>query len=294
MKHILFIINPNAGTKRMKEIERSIVQYLDLTKYYYEIVFTEYAGHGQLIAKEAVEQRIDMIISVGGDGSLHDIVQSVIDQEIIIGVWPLGSGNGLARSIHIPFNDRKIIKIINQMHVQTFDVGFALNRYFIATMGLGFDAHITKLFQKSKSRGFFSYVKLILQSIFSYPAIEIKIMEGDHLLYKNKAFIVNIANVPQLGYGFEIAPLAKWNDQQFELTIVKKIPFRVMPSLTLKAFTQKIHTSEYVERFSIQELSIEVKGVKGIQMDGEYIPKDIEQEEIKIKIRPNAVRMLVG
>lgn len=294
MKHILFIINPNAGTKRMKEIEQSIVRYLDLTRYYYQIIFTEYPRHGREIAKEAVLEGADVIISVGGDGSLHDIIQSVVGTSIIIGVWPLGSGNGLARSMGIPFKDRKVIEMINNMKVQSIDVGWALDEYFIATLGIGFDAHVTQLFQKSKTRGLISYVKYILQSVFTFAPLEVMITENDLLIYKGKAFIVNVANVPQLGYGFEIAPLALWDDQQFELTILEKVPFVAMLPLTLKAFTKKIHQSKFVKRFKIREVNIHVQGVDGLQMDGEYIHKEKNEDHVEIKIRPKAIRMLVG
>lgn len=294
-KKIIFIVNPKAGTQKIKELEEAIQAYLDHKKFSFEIVFTTHQGHGSEIAKKAVEGDVDLIVSVGGDGSLHDVAQEVVGTDMPVAVWPLGSGNGLARSLGIPFKSKGVLDIINQFHVIDMDVGEVNGRCFVATFGLGFDAEVSKFFESSKRRGFWSYFLLILKSLPSFKPLQIKAKNKGKQIYDGEVFILNTANVPQLGYGFEIAPLADWQDGKFDLMIIEPVPFWRMPFIALKAFSKKLHTSNKVQRFVVDEVLLKCNYLTGYQVDGEYISIDgLGSDTLEIKIRPKALKILVG
>lgn len=294
-KKIVFIVNPKAGTQKIQEIEEAIQAYLDLEKFSFEIVFTTHKGHGSEIAKEAVESDVDLIVSVGGDGSLHDVAQEVVGTDLPVAVWPLGSGNGLARSLGIPFKAKDVLDLINQFHIIDMDVGEVNGHYFVATFGLGFDAEISKLFEGSKMRGFWSYFLLIIKRLPSFKPLHVKAKNQGELIHDGQAFILNAANVPQLGYGFEIAPLADWQDGKFDLMVIEPVPFWRMPFIALKAFSKRLHTSKKVQRYVVEEFMIKCDHLHGYQMDGEYVSSsELSSEWVEIKIRPKGIKLLVG
>ena len=103
-KKILFIVNPISGTDNKKNIVSAIDKYLDKGKFDHSVVYTEYAGHATTLALEAAESGVDIIVAVGGDGTINEVARSVIQTSAALGIIPCGSGNGLARHLHIPMN----------------------------------------------------------------------------------------------------------------------------------------------------------------------------------------------
>jgi diacylglycerol kinase (ATP) len=100
--HIVFIINPKSGVERQKEIKNAIDANLDKEHYSYELLYTEFAKHGTVLAKEAAKHGAYAVVAVGGDGSVNDVVQGLIGTETLLGIIPKGSGNGMARTMKIP------------------------------------------------------------------------------------------------------------------------------------------------------------------------------------------------
>ena len=121
-KHLVFIINPKSGVERQKEIKQGIEAHLDLNTYSYEILNTEYAKHGIILARNAAEQGAWAVVAVGGDGSLNDIAQGLLGSKTVLGIIPKGSGNGMARTLKIPLEVEGALKVINK---------FLKNKYYI-------------------------------------------------------------------------------------------------------------------------------------------------------------------
>ena len=87
-KHLVFIINPNSGINRRKEIKNAIDITLDLSLYSYEIIHTEFAKHGTELAREAARNKAYCVVAVGGDGSVNDIVNGLMDTETLLAIIP--------------------------------------------------------------------------------------------------------------------------------------------------------------------------------------------------------------
>src|SRR5271157_1979417 len=112
-KNILFIINPISGVGKQKNIEDIIRQHTNTSVFDFQVKFTEGPGHGTLLAKEAVAMGTDVVVAVGGDGTVNEIGQALVGSETALGIIPTGSGNGLARHLKIPFSFVKAINVIN-------------------------------------------------------------------------------------------------------------------------------------------------------------------------------------
>ena len=145
-KKITFILNPISGTHSKDEIPAMIESILDKERFDTEIVFTEYAGHAAEIAEARAEAKTDIVVAVGGDGTVNEVARSLVHTESALGIIPCGSGNGLARHLCIPLNPRKAISIINQCQIESFDYGVINDIPFFCTCGMGFDAFISLKF----------------------------------------------------------------------------------------------------------------------------------------------------
>jgi len=117
-KAISFIINPISGTGKQKNIVQLIDHHLDTTKFDFQIFKSEHAGHMGDLAIESIAKGFEIIVVIGGDGSINEVFPNLLHTDIIFGIIPTGSGNGLARFLNIPLNPKKAIQLINQLPVQ--------------------------------------------------------------------------------------------------------------------------------------------------------------------------------
>ena len=108
-KHIIFIVNPISGTHSKEFILHLIDKGIDRDQYDYTVRQTEYAGHATEIARQAAEAKTDIVVAIGGDGTINEIGRALIHTDTALGIIPCGSGNGLARHLHIPMNARSFL-----------------------------------------------------------------------------------------------------------------------------------------------------------------------------------------
>ena len=288
MKEITFIINPISGHGQKKIVEKSIEQYLS-SKFKLNIQYTKAPKHAIELSRTASKSS-DIIVAVGGDGSIHEVAQPLVDSRTILGIIPMGSGNGLARHLEIPLNIKKAIELINQQYYQEIDLLDFGDVYGLNVSGIGFDAHIAHQFSKSKKRGFFSYVKISFKEFIKYKAQEYTIKIDHNDSFKTNAFLISLANSSQFGNNAYIAPEAKINDGIFELIILSELKKIIAPSIGLKLFTKKIDSSKYVNIIKSKNISIKSTSDFAFHIDGENMGL---RKEINVKIKPSSLKVIV-
>jgi diacylglycerol kinase (ATP) len=219
--NILFIINPISGGKDKLKIPGLIDANLDRSKFNANYSFTEYIGHASEIAEEAASKNFDIIVAVGGDGTINEIGTKVMQQNKILGILPFGSGNGLSRFLKIPMNTTQAIKVINDCKVRVIDTAKFNDKCFFNMAGMGFDAHISSVFAGNKSRGLSGYLKLGFKEMLDYKPQTYHIhIDGKE--YIRKAFVVSVANSSQYGNNAHIAPNASITDGLLDVCIIKE------------------------------------------------------------------------
>lgn len=149
----VFIINLKSGTSDKAAIPDIIASTLDRDKFDYEIAITQYAGHASEIAEKAKNNGVDVVVAVGGDGTVNEVARAIVHSNTALGIIPCGSGNGLARHLLIPINARKAIEIINTCEIRDLDYGIINNYPFFCTCGMGFDAFVSMKFAEAGKRG---------------------------------------------------------------------------------------------------------------------------------------------
>lgn len=288
-KRIAFIVNPKAGTNLQRHIRDSVDKHLNHRRFSHGIWRTEYAGHAAVLAKQAIEEAYEIVVAVGGDGSINEVASVLFGTDVVLGIVPAGSGNGLAMHLGYGRDVDDAVRKINTAEIRPIDVGLMNGQPFINIAGIGFDGLVSNLMKGSNWRGFIPYFLKSVKAGLQYTPRECRIEFDDRVLTE-KCFIISIANGPMWGYNFQIAPNAQLDDGFFEVVIMKEAPrwqyFAVVPS-TLNG---KIYEAEFVEHFTARRVKIIAEGKNYIHLDGEGMALE---GELEFEIKPKSLKILM-
>lgn len=263
---------------------------LDKTKFTPSFGFSARIGHASAIAKEAVHQNIDVIVAVGGDGTINEVAQQLLYSDKILGIIPFGSGNGLARALNIPMGTKKAIQLINKFPIKLTDVGKLNQQYFFNMAGMGFDAHISAVFAGNKSRGLKGYLKMGLKEVSAYQAQKYE-LNIDGKTYHRDAFMISVANSSQYGNNVHISPKSSLTDGLLDVCIVKPFPLHKLPILAYQMISATTHLYNMVEIIRGKKIKINRQAPGPIHLDGE--PFLIDQI-IDIAVLPLSLKVIAN
>ncbi|MGK0388788.1 MAG: diacylglycerol kinase (ATP) [Maribacter sp.] len=290
MKKISFIVNPISGTmRRRKDMESLLDKHLDKSKYNYEVVLTEYAGHAIELSKNAKENGSDIVVAVGGDGSVNEVSSSLIGTDITLGILPGGSGNGFAMHMGIGRKLAKAIKILNKGKVKKIDTIELNGKPCVSLSGVGFAANIAYKFKESTQRGFMNYLKITLEQAYKFPFQKYEISVDGQPFMKRECLMIEVANSTTFGYNFKPAPLAKVDDELLELVMVNKTPKYNYFGSIIRMINGQIHKSFFMERIPCKKVTIKIPENSFVHMDGEGF---MQSEELHYKIVPHSLNVI--
>jgi len=287
--NILFIINPISGGRGKRRIPDFIDKYLNKEKFSPNFVFSEYVGHASELADEAATKNFDVIVAAGGDGTINEVATKVLKHQKILGILPLGSGNGLARFLNISKNLRYALSIINDFKIDKIDTAEFNKKCFFNLAGMGFDAHLSAVFSKDKKRGLSGYVKLGFKEVFNYKP-QLYQLDIDGKTYSRKAFAISIANSSQYGNDVYIAPNASVKDGLLDVCIIKPFPIIKLPLLGYVMLNGKAETSDMIEIIKGKNIKIIREMSGAVHVDGEPLQMGVEIEAI---INPLSLKVIV-
>jgi YegS/Rv2252/BmrU family lipid kinase len=286
---IAFIINPISGTGRKQDIPSLIKGGLDADKFDSIVVFTEYRGHATELTKKFIDKKFEMVIAVGGDGTVNEVAQALIHTDCSLGIIPIGSGNGLARHLGISMNIKKAIEQLNHSESVLIDYGLVNKKPFFCTCGTGFDAYVSTEFAKGNKRGIMRYLEKVITGYFSYKSQNYH-LTGNGIDLKTKAFVMTFANASQWGNNAYIAPQASVQDGKLDISIMSNFPIIAIPTLAFQLFTKTIDKDFFMTTLRSEELTLIREEPGPFHYDGE--PYE-EGTEIHIKIIAEGLKVLV-
>ena len=219
-KHITFIVNPISGTQEKEQIIALINEYLDIDKYTFQIIYTQYAGHAEEIASQCAEENHFAVVAVGGDGTVNEVARALTHTHTALGIIPCGSGNGLARHLQISMQPRKAIEAINEGIIERIDYGTINRRKFFCTCGVGFDAFVSLKFAEAGKRGLNTYIEQSLNASLNYKPETYKLTIDGNETEIYQAFLIACGNAAQYGNNAYIAPKATLTDGLLDVTIL--------------------------------------------------------------------------
>lgn len=287
-KKLLFIINPISGGRKKDTLASLIQSYLNRDRFDYSIKYTAYAGHAASLAKDHKHDH-DIIVAVGGDGTINEIAQELKDATCCLGIIPQGSGNGLARHLGLSMNPGRSIQQINEAEQIIIDTAEMNGHFFVSIAGIGFDSLIAELFTESKSRGFWGYASLSTKEFFKYQEKEYHIcIDGEWI--ERKAFLVAFANSNQFGYNTKISPQASLQDGFLDVCIIRKPRLDQMPLGLWQIWSSKAHESGLLEIIHAREIKISPHIFEFANIDGE---SKLVGHEIEVKMNPQSLKVWV-
>ncbi len=287
-KKLLFIINKYSGKGFQPRMEGRILDACEKNDVECTIEFTKSRGHATALAKKGIG-KYDAIIAVGGDGTVNEVAQGLVDSAVPMGILPTGSGNGLARHLQIPMKLSSSLQSLFTSDVKTMDTYLLNDKLSVNVSGMGFDGYVANLFGKNKKRGFWGYAKLVIQEYVRFKTFDLVLStNGQSRSMKNK-FIVAIANSSQYGNNACVCPQASVTDHLLHLVCIKKVAFHRGFRFAFLMFTNTLRNSDLYESFSLTECTITTPQPVSYHIDGE--PYGTETM-FSIKLKPASLTIL--
>jgi diacylglycerol kinase (ATP) len=223
-----FIVNKTSGNGKGLRVWKKIEKLLQEKQVDYQVRFTERPKHAVEIAKMVSSETCDAVVAVGGDGTVHDVANGLIDSNIPLGVIPAGSGNDFARALEIPMDYNKALERILMGKQRKIDIGRIGSEYCITVTGIGFDGNVAHVNNTAKYKKWLNSIRLgelsyglsFLHVLLKYRPVNIELkIDGKSLVFFN-VWLIAIANIPNYGGGIRICPDACYHDGLFDICIV--------------------------------------------------------------------------
>ena len=289
MKKIIFIVNPISGTQGKELVLNLLDEKIDKERYTWDVVYTKRAGHAIEIAAQAAAEKADVVVAIGGDGTINEIGRSLVHTETALGIIPCGSGNGLARHLHIPMEPKKALEIINEGVTDIIDYGKINGTDFFCTCGVGFDAFVSLKFANAGKRGLLTYLEKTLQESLTYQP-ETYELETEDGTYNYKAFLIACGNASQYGNNAYITPQATLTDGLLDVTILEPFTVLDVPSLAFQLFNKTIDQNSRIKTFRCRKLRIHRTSPGVVHFDGDPMQAD---ENVNIELIQKGLRVIV-
>ncbi len=270
-KRIVFIVNPISGTSGKQKILDLIEQQLNRDMFEWEIKKTQRAGHAAQIAKAASNKAIDIVCAIGGDGTVNETARAIVHTETALSIIPSGSGNGLARHLHIPMDPKGAIQILNECNIHPMDYGLINDHPFFCTCGMGFDAFISMKFAEAGRRGPLTYIENVLANGLSYNPDTYDIYVDDKEVSEYSAFCIACANASQYGNNAYIAPEASVRDGLMDVTIIQPFTIIDAPQIAIQLFNGKLPSNSRIKTFQCKKLHVHRSRPAAIHYDGDPV-----------------------
>lgn len=287
---VLFIVNPYSGLKDWEKVFNYVKRFWGGTKNRFEISTIWRLGDGETLARKAAQDRFDMVVAVGGDGTINEIARGLLNTDTALGVVAGGSGNGFARALGIPMSRKKGIQRLLKPTFRQLDVGEVNGKIFLVTCGAGMDAQISHIFQMGPRRGLLAYYVAAARIFFGYQPPLMKIRyDGKEI--EARPVLITAANMEQYGGGVKIAPGASPFDGYLDLAIVAHAqPWLMMyhlPKLLL-GFIKKVPKTRII-KFTEATIITEASGP--VHIDGDPVEPS---NTLHIKVLPGALKVALA
>lgn len=276
MQHIRFVVNPISGIAGKKSVINSIPKIIDAQRFSFDIALTQAPGHATQLAREAANSGTDIVCAVGGDGTVNEVARALLHTDSALAIIPTGSGNGLARHLHIPLAPHRALQFLNNTPAHHIDYGLVNAHPFFCTCGVGFDALISQKFAEARKRGFLTYLENVLRHALTYNpetySIDIEDQQGAHLSLS--ALIIACGNACQYGNNLFIAPQASVRDGLLDVTIIQPFNALQAPQIAIQLLSGQRLPAGCIQSLRCRHLIIKRKKRGIIHFDGEPIEAD--------------------
>lgn len=292
LRQVLVLVNPKSGRGApFGALRRSLDECWDLPGSDVWYQFSRSREDGAAKARRAVERGVDLVLAVGGDGTVNTVGRVLLGTGVALGVVPAGSGNGFARHFGIPLTPGKAVRALAGGTVRRIDVGVVEGHPFLVTCSMAWDAALVRSFDKSPVRGIVPYVFAGVNEFFRYGIQEMRVeLDGAETMVCPDPLLFTVANLTQFGGGARIAPDARADDGWLELVVALRQDAPKLIANIGRLFDGSINRLPEVMSRRFRTLVVRRERPAPIQVDGELVdaPADLH-----VEVRPGALAVLV-
>jgi len=280
-----------AGNGKGLRMWKQTEQYLEKQRVTYHVSFTEYAGHAGELLEKIDENRVHGVVVVGGDGTIHEVVNKLVHKKVALGIVPAGSGNDLARSLGVPFDVEGAWSRILKGSYHLIDIPKVGNEHYISIAGLGFDGKVAEVTNRSRSKRFLnkvglgglSYVLNIFRVLFTYQPSDVSVEVDGRLYTFEDVWLIAVANLPYYGGGIKICPDASGNDGALDICVVSGIGRWELLFVFPLAFKGKHIKHRNVTMLRGASINVSPNASMVMQCDGEIVHNGASDFSVKEK-----------
>jgi len=258
-----------------------------------EVRVTTAPGDARRFAAEAAAAGVEIVVAIGGDGTANEAASGLLGTRTAFGLVPMGSGNGLARTLGIPLTPDRALTVLENAVAREMDVGMINGQPFLNVAGAGFDAQVGLDFhvhgRRGGRRGVFTYVRLGLVRALGYRA-EAWVLEAGGQRFEGRAFVIAFVNGRQYGGGAILAPGSRLDDGLLSIVVIEDAPWYELTWNATRLFTGGIESYRRYRHIAAPSAVLTSVGVAPFHRDGE--PEE-PTTRLEISLRPRAMRILV-
>jgi YegS/Rv2252/BmrU family lipid kinase len=291
MKKIKFIINPKSGMlQNSRQVERLVDGILGSAKISFDISYTGKPGEATELARDAAKEMYPMVAAVGGDGTINEILNGLVNSNTTLAIVPAGSGNGIAHNLKIPEDKKEAIKLLINPVIKKLDVGRINEHYFLNVAGFGLDALISKNFEEIGIRGPLTYFFVGTKTFLNFKATPATIKFNETEI-KMSPLVVTVANAPEYGVGAVISPDAVPDDGYLDLVILEPISLWKAIWNVYRLFNGNINRIKEYHHYRVKTVEIFREEAGVIEVDGN---PHFDGSHLTVKIIPQKINVVVG
>lgn len=288
MKKLLVIMNPIAGKGNATKLSPEVYKHKLEGVYDVSVIESRYHGHAGEISANAVKEGFEVVVAVGGDGTVNEVASKLVHTNTALGIVPAGSGNGYARQLGYAHHPEKAIQQIASAGRRKVDTFLINNKRGINVSGIGFDGYVAWKFNHEGKRGLHNYTRIALEEYFQYPGAVFEIeIDGIHI--SQFAHMLVIANAPEFGNAAIIAPNAEIADGKLDLVMVRKPPLYSLPATFFRMFKGSLKPNKFIQMYQFESLKIKTDRPLHLHIDGEAMDP---VTELTVGISPSSLIIL--
>ncbi|NHF59086.1 YegS/Rv2252/BmrU family lipid kinase [Flavobacteriaceae bacterium TP-CH-4] len=288
MRNLHFIVNqlsPNAA-----RVKSEVQRYFNMHEYLLTIKLSKYKGHTIELTMASISEGAQTIVACGGDGTVNEVAQCLVNKPVSMGILPIGSGNGLARHLGIPTRLSSALRILKQSDSRKMDVGRINDRYFFCNFSVAFSAQVIHCYDQVPQRGMKAYFRAFLKAVSSFKYSSFELLENDESL-KSTPFLLLLSNTDQLGYNRTLTPDASLFDGKLDMIRVERSNLFLLSLFMVFAFFRKFPSFTRIHRKQLEAITLlgPDQPLK-IQIDGESLEWNVPS--LNVKVLPKSLEII--
>ena len=289
----MLILNPQAAKGKNNVCFDTVYRFFEENSIPFDRETTADVGHAEEIAKSAAEKGYNWIIAVGGDGTVNEVLNGILQsgKQVEFGIIPNGTCNDFIKAIEIPDDIDRACHIIKDGYSKACDVIRIGDRFSLNAAGVGFDVAVTLALKESTFlTGLPMYLSAVLRNLFRFKGMELEIEMEDEKFHK-KAMMLTVANGKTFGGDFKIAPGADPADGLMDVILINDIPAHKRVQALINVMKGTHLRLPDVEFFLVRRITISSDSSMMFQIDGEL--KHFESNRITLELLPGCQKIFV-